>query len=168
MSYAYADADIVRCLGANTQPIGKINSVQCHSNRCVPYTYTDTGIGNVRHIICILCWHRHSQMSPAAMCLIGSLWASTQAIFRNKVQCYRDRCVSYMYTDTGIDNVVHICWHRHSQMSPAARCLIGSLGANTQSIGRNKVSPTSQWHVCVIYIHWHRHRQCHTHMLTKT
>ena len=38
--------------------------------------------------------------------------ASTQAIFRIKAQCYRDRCVSYTYTDTGIDNVRHICWHR--------------------------------------------------------
>ena len=52
MSYTYTDVDIVRCLGANTQSIRKTKSVQCHSNRCVSYTYTDTGIDNVRHIIC--------------------------------------------------------------------------------------------------------------------
>ena len=52
MSYAYTDADIVRCLGANTQSIRKTKSVQCDSNRCVSYTYNDTGIDSVRHIIC--------------------------------------------------------------------------------------------------------------------
>ena len=148
MSDIHDDTDMVRCFqlpdvqdlqGQVLMPQVETKSVMCYRDGCVSYVWKP------------MCMHRVHLALWSHQVLCGSFYVPYIISVHSFIHLY-------MYTDTGIDNVIHIHWRRHSQMSG------GKYSVNTQ----NKVSPVSQQQVCVIYLHWHWHRQCQTHNMSDT